>query len=51
MGPLAVRLAMNNRSNVTAAAPDAGAARNRQLGANYDLQVAKVYAGYGVNRV
>lgn len=49
-GPLTARLAMHNRSNASAAAPGAGPARNWLLGANVDLQVAKVYAGYGVNR-
>lgn len=49
-GPLTVRLALHHRSNVSVTAPDAGAARNWLLGANIDLQLAKVYAGYGVNR-
>ncbi|MRV71618.1 porin [Duganella sp. FT92W] len=49
-GPLNVRLALHNRSNVTATAPDAPSARNWLLGANVDWQVVKLYAGYGVNR-
>ncbi|GAB2839687.1 porin [Pseudoduganella ginsengisoli] len=49
-GRFNVRLALHNRSNVTATAPDAPAARNWLLGANYDLQAVKLYGGLGVNR-
>jgi predicted porin len=49
-GPVNVRLALHNRSNVTAAAPDAPSARNWLLGANVDWQVVKLYAGVGINR-
>lgn len=49
-GPLNVRLAYHHRNNDTALLKSTDSARNTLLGANYDLGVVKLYAGYGVDK-
>lgn len=55
VGPIAARLAYNNRNSDIAAAPgvpavDRGVATNTLLVASYDFQVAKVHLGWGRER-
>lgn len=49
-GPLNVRLAYHNRNNDTALIKNTASARNTLLGANVDLGVAKLFAGFGVDK-
>jgi predicted porin len=48
-GPLALRLAVHNKSNDTATT-HLGSARNTLLAANYTFSLAKLYLAYGVNK-
>ncbi|NRR31719.1 porin [Oxalobacteraceae bacterium] len=49
-GPLNVRLAYHNRNNDTALIRNTASARNTLLGANVDLGVTRLYAGFGVDK-
>ncbi|TWI69851.1 putative porin [Pseudoduganella lurida] len=54
-GPLALRVAYNNKNADIAATPDAaavlhGAGRNTLVGASYDLKWIKLHAGYGIDQ-
>ncbi|MFT5590137.1 MAG: putative porin [Bradyrhizobium sp.] len=49
-GPLAVRLGYHNRNNNTAVIKNSTSAKDTLLALTYDLKVAKLHFGYGVDK-
>ncbi|MEB0135225.1 porin [Actimicrobium sp. CCC2.4] len=49
-GPLAVRLGYHNRNNDTATVKNTSSAKDTLLALTYDLNVAKLHLGYGINK-